>query len=198
MMSKLVVFDFDGTLTKRDSMMELTKYFFGPFRFMLGMVFLSPVLVLYKLKLLPNWKTKQYFLTHFFSGMSLEKFQAVCDQFGSEKIPKLLRPGVLETINDYKSNGDQLVVVSASAELWLKSWGAENDLTIIGSHLEVVNGRITGKLDGPNCYGPEKVNRLKKEFNLDNFSEIIVYGDSRGDDELIELATKSFYKPFRG
>ncbi|KAA3640209.1 MAG: HAD-IB family hydrolase [Bacteroidetes bacterium] len=197
-MSKLVVFDFDGTLTKTDSMLELTRYFFGPIRFVIGMAFLSPVLVLYKLKLLPNWRTKQYYLTHFFGGMPLNEFQTVCDRFASEKIPNLLRPGVVETINTYKSKGHQLVIVSASAENWLTRWGDENHLTVIGTNLEVVDGRITGKLNGRNCYGPEKVIRLKEEFDLDDFSEIIVYGDSRGDRELMELATQSFYKPFRG
>lgn len=197
-MSKLVVFDFDGTLTKKDSMLELTKYHFGSFKFLLGMIVLSPILVLYKLKLLSNWKTKQYYLRHFFGGIPLNEFQSVCDRFGVEKIPHLFRPGVSETLKNYRSNGDQIVVVSASAEHWLTKWGEKYDIAIIGSHLEVLDGRITGNLDGPNCYGPEKVNRLKKEFDLDDYSEIIVYGDSHGDKELMRLATKSFYKPFRG
>jgi len=32
---------------------------------------------------------------------------------------------------------------------------------------------------------------------LNNFSFIYAYGDSRGDDEMLELAQEKYYKPFR-
>ena len=43
----------------------------------------------------------------------------------------------------------------------------------------------------------EKGNRVKEAYNLDDYDRIYAYGDSRGDKELLELADKSFYKPFR-
>lgn len=196
-MKKLVIFDFDGTLTRKDSMLELTRYHCGFFRFSIGMLFLSPVLVLYKLKLYPNWKAKQHFLTIFFGGMDLEKFNAICEDFSKERLPGLIRPLALKKLEEYKAKGDQMVIVSASAENWLNSWGKENDLPVIATRLEVQKGSITGKLKGRNCHGPEKVKRLKEQFNLQHFTEIIVYGDSEGDKELFDVATEHHFKPFR-
>ena len=56
---------------------------------------------------------------------------------------------------------------------------------------------LTGFLASKNCYGPEKVLRIKKQINLTDYDNIIAYGDSQGDREMFELAEKCFYKPFR-
>lgn len=65
MEKRLVIFDFDGTLTRKDSMLEFTRYFHGVFRFYIGMLYLSPILLLYKVGFIPNWKAKEFYLTHF-------------------------------------------------------------------------------------------------------------------------------------
>lgn len=196
-MKKLIVFDFDGTLTRRDSMLVFVQYYHGAFRFWLGMIYLSPVLVLYKIGVIPNWKAKEILLGHFFGRTPFEKFQSACDRFASERLPGLIRDEALSTLEGFRSSGFPIVVVSASPENWLNAWGEAHNLTIIGTRLQVYNGHITGKIDGGNCYGPEKVNRLRQQFDLNDFSEIIVFGDSRGDKELFELATEYHYKPFR-
>ena len=47
-----------------------------------------------------------------------------------------------------------------------------------------------------NCYGIEKVNRIKEEYDLDEFKNIYVYGNSKGDREMLNLGTHKFYKYF--
>jgi HAD superfamily hydrolase (TIGR01490 family) len=193
----LVVFDFDGTLTFKDSMLEIAKFHQGVFRFLLGMLLLSPFLILYKIGIIPNWKAKEYFLTHFFGELSTLEFKSLCDDFSLEKIPTLLRPKGFQKLKDYQINGDEVIIVSASAENWLSAWCKKNGIPFIGTRLKIQNEKITGKLNGKNCYGPEKVTRLKEAINLELYKEIIVYGDSRGDLELIKIATSHFYKPFQ-
>ncbi len=196
-MKKLIIFDFDGTITKRDSMLELTRFHRGNIPYFLGLIYLSPILLLYKMRWISNWKAKQFFLTYFWGGIPKEEFQSICEKFTLKKLPAILRPGAIEALETFKENHDQLVVISASAEDWLKPWAEKNGIFVIGSQLAVRNGRITGKLEGKNCYGPEKVKRLKKVFDLADYTEIIVYGDSKGDNELFDLATTVHYKPFR-
>ena len=70
-------------------------------------------------------------------------------------------------------------------------------MDLIATRLEIKDDLMTGKFLTKNCYGIEKVNRVKEAYNLDDYDCIYVYGDSRGDKELLELADKSFYKPFR-
>jgi phosphoserine phosphatase len=66
-------------------------------------------------------------------------------------------------------------------------------LDIIATKLEIKNSTVTGKLQTKNCYGSEKSVRVKEAYNLDDFDHIYVYGDSRGDRELLNLAhTKNF------
>jgi HAD superfamily phosphoserine phosphatase-like hydrolase len=89
------------------------------------------------------------------------------------------------------------VVVSASVECWLGPWCDKNGLDLIGTQLEIKDNRVTGKLLSKNCYGKEKVNRIRERYDLNSFDFIYAYGDSRGDDEMLELAQEKYYKPFR-
>ena len=68
---------------------------------------------------------------------------------------------------------------------------------ISARQLEVKDGLITGKIKGINCYGPEKESRIRAAYMLKDFDEILAYGDSEGDREMLALASKKFYRPFR-
>jgi HAD superfamily phosphoserine phosphatase-like hydrolase len=96
-----------------------------------------------------------------------------------------------------KTAGFEIVVVSASADSWIKQWCDKFGLQLIASKLKLVGGKITGLLDGENCNGAEKVRRIRERYDLTEFSEIYCYGDSAGDKEMLAIATKSFFKPFR-
>ena len=65
-MTKLYAFDFDGTLTTRDTLLEFIRYACGTPRFLLGFLIHSPLLVLMKLRLYPNGRTKERIFSWFF------------------------------------------------------------------------------------------------------------------------------------
>ena len=194
---KLTLFDFDGTITTDDSLLKFIRFVVGDRRFLLGLVILSPMLVLYKLKLIPNYKAKQYMLSWFFKGMSKDAFLKVANEYSLVHIDKILRPKAIEKINWHKNQGHKVVVVSASIECWLRPWCEKNGLELIATKLEIKDDIVTGKLLSKNCYGVEKVNRIKEIYNLKDFEYIYSYGDSSGDKQMLELAHEKFYKPFR-
>ena len=194
---KLALFDFDGTITKDDSLLKFIRFVVGDGRFIFGLVVLSPILVAYKLKLIPNYKAKQKMLSWFFKGMSKEAFLKVANEYSLVHIDKILRPKAIEKINWHKNQGHKLVVVSASIECWLRPWCEKNGLELIATKLEIKDDIVTGKLLSKNCYGVEKVNRIKEIYNLKDFEYIYSYGDSSGDKQMLELAHEKFYKPFR-
>lgn len=71
MKKRIYAFDFDGTLTTRDTLIAFIRYAKGTRAFVLGFLLHAHLLVLMKLKLYPNWKAKQKIFSYFFKGMSL-------------------------------------------------------------------------------------------------------------------------------
>ncbi|MDO9304259.1 MAG: HAD family hydrolase [Sulfuricurvum sp.] len=193
----MVFFDFDGTITTDDSLVKFIQFVTGDFKTLLGMILLSPMLVVYKLKLIPNYKAKQMMLSYFFKGMNEQQFQKVAEEYSLKNIDTILRPKAMEKISWHKEQGHKVVIVSASIECWLKPWCDKNGFDLIATKIEMHDGVVTGKLLTKNCYGIEKANRINAEYNLNHYDYIYAYGDSRGDKELLALANESFYKPFR-
>jgi phosphatidylglycerophosphatase C len=197
MNKKLVLFDFDGTITTKDTLLKFIVFYRGTVRYGLGLIILSPVLFLYVIKLLKNWKAKQIFLSWYFKGEDITSFNRRCKQFSDEVIPSLVRPQALQAIEKYKREGYTIAVVSASPENWVRPWCELHGVSCIATTLEVENTFITGKIKGKNCFGEEKCRRIQDTYTLSEFNEIIAYGDTSGDKEMLALAHKKFYKPFR-
>lgn len=194
---RLVLFDFDGTITTKDTLAEIMIYYHGPWKYRFGLLALSPIMAMYVAKLIPNWKAKQYLLSWFFKGQDAKIFNKKCRHFADTVIPRLIRPKALEMINHYKATGAKVAVVSASAENWVGPWCQKHDLICLATKLQVKNKKITGRIEGKNCHGSEKVCRIEERFSLKDFDEIIAYGDTSGDKEMLAIAHQKFFKPFR-
>ncbi len=198
-MDKIIVFfDFDGTITSKDTMIEFLKFYRGKFRFYVGLFLLLPVIFLYLLKIISNEKAKELVLSFFLEGDSKDDFESISRMFSLEIIPKIVKKEAIERIRWHKQNGHKVVVVSASIENWIKPWCDENNLELIATRVEIKDGRLTGRLLTRNCYGEEKVRRIKEIYNLDDYNEVYVYGDSKGDIPMLNLASEGrrFYRCF--
>lgn len=196
MLPGLALFDFDGTLIMKDSLLEFLSFFKGSLKFYMGIGILSPILISYKLGLIKNWRAKELLLMYFIGGSEVHEFQSICDSFSLNQIPKLIRTEALEKLRYHQSIGDAVYIITASPENWICAYAQHISVKVIATKLEVSNGKITGKLSGKNCYGVEKVNRIRAEINLEEFDLISAYGDSAGDKEMLELAKNKFYKKF--
>jgi phosphatidylglycerophosphatase C len=194
---RLVLFDFDGTITTKDTLLEFIRFYHGAPKFIGGFAASSPWLLLMKLKLYPNFKAKQKVLQWFFAGEDLDTFNRKCREFSEKVIPSLIRPKALDEIRNHQKLNSTVIVISASAENWVRPWCEENQLGCLATQLEVSNGKLTGRISGFNCYGAEKERRIRECYTLTDFEEIYAYGDSRGDLEMLALAQKQHYKPFR-
>jgi HAD superfamily hydrolase (TIGR01490 family) len=195
--SRIAFFDFDGTITIKDTLLEIIKYKHGKNKFYFGFLLHSPYLVAYKLGIISNQLAKEKVLRYFFKKMSPEQFQAMADEFGRTSIPALIRPKALEEIKKLKESGAEVVIVSASAENWIAEWCKQLGVKLIATQLESKNGRMTGRIVGRNCHGEEKVARIKARYNLADYREIYCYGDTSGDRPMLGLGTVRFWKPFR-
>ena len=201
MKKKLYCFDFDGTLTTSDTLLEFIKYAKGRGRFLMVFLMYSPLLVMMKLHMYPNWKAKQRIFAHLFAGMRIEKFDALCRGFAEES-QHLLRPKGITLMHEALVAGAQVFIVSASIDNWVRPFFDIRNLKgvqVLGTQIEVEDGKLTGRFKSNNCYGKEKVHRIAevlKSFERSEY-EIEAFGDSRGDKEMLAFADKGHFKPFR-
>lgn len=195
-MQHLALFDFDGTITTKDSLVDIIKYAVGNLNYYKGLLILSPMLLSYKFKIIPNNIAKERLIAHFFKGWDINRFQLIADKYSIEEIDKIIRPKALEKIRRHQKDGHKIVIVSASMEDWLKGWCDMNNLELVATKLEFRDNKLTGNFATANCYGIEKVNRIKEKYQLDDYETIYAYGDSKGDREMLNLADRKYYKYF--
>ena len=223
-LQNISAFDFDGTLTTRDTLLLFIRHARGWWALFGGLLLFSPLLVLMKLHLADNGRTKERLFGHYFRGMLERDFDALCQSFARSHT-HILRTAGLRTIQQALDRGDRVVILSASIDRWVEAClrpflVSSSQFQVLGTEIEVADGRLTGRFATPNCYGPEKVRRLKEflkevsprgdvegatevsprgdvEGALEGTPFIIAYGDSRGDKELLAYADESHYKPFR-
>lgn len=193
----IAFFDFDGTITTRDTLWQIIRHHRGRAAMYAGMIQLLPALLRFKLKLLPAQRMKEEVLEYFFGEMPAQDFSAGCESFCRDKLPSLIRPQALTAIRNHKAQGHHVVVVSASAQDWVAPWCRRENIICLATRLEVKNKVVTGKIQGINCNGEEKVKRIREAYHLENFQEIYAYGDSEGDRPMLALAQHASFKPFR-
>ncbi len=191
-------FDFDGTLTRRDTLIEFIRYVKGNKEFLIGFLKHLHLLIMMKLGMMPNWKTKRIIFQYFFGGMTLEKFNEYCEKFAKEKASLLRKKGMV-AVNKVVMDGDQVVIISASIENWVEPFfrfQVSNNINIIGTKIQVVDGKLTGRFLTKNCYGEEKVRRLLEQYPDRKEYKLVAYGDSRGDHALLDFADEGHYREF--
>jgi len=185
---RVSAFDFDGTLTTKDTFLEFIKHSHGKMRFLFGFLFLSPVMALFKAGLISNQRTKQIAFSFFYKGWEIEKFNSFCESF-SAKIDAILRQSTIILLKEHLAEGNHVVIISASIENWIRPWAEKQGIRkIAGTKIEVIARKITGRFASKNCYGMEKVNRLLEIYPEREKYLLFACGDSCGDRELLNSA----------
>lgn len=190
----IAFFDFDGTISRSDSFALFLKFILGQ-KFYVKLLQHLPLLICYKMGLLTNSKTKESILKSCLGGMRVDDFTKYCDDF-LLTLESICKDSALDRIKWHKDRGDKVVIVSASFEEYLGLLARKLDIEVIATKMEVCDTKLTGRFSTPNCYGVQKVVRIKEQFNLESFGEIYAYGDTEGDREMLALADKPFYRIF--
>ncbi|MEX1012799.1 MAG: HAD family hydrolase [Waddliaceae bacterium] len=192
----LALFDFDKTITTCDTFRSFLLYSEGKLKGVINLFLLLPYFIGFLLGFKTRQETKEKVLTRFFSGESIDKMRLLGRAFAKNKIPKMIKPEALKRLEWHKKRGDRIVIVSASLNLYLEPWAQSLGIEdLICTHLEKdAMRKVTGKLEGINCWGQEKVRRL--QAGIPNYQEMTIYayGDSRGDQEMLAIADHAFYR----
>ena len=193
-----VAFDFDGTLTWKDSFMAFLRWRAGARRYAAGMARLAPSAFAY-LGHRDRERLKMRAVREFLAGAPRAQLEADVQRFASQRARRLLRPDAVEVWKRWQGQGARLVIVTASPDIivapFARGLGAER---LIGTRLAFDDhDRVTGDFIGPNCRGPEKVVRLREAFGEDVVLEA-AYGDTDGDREMLAIAEQPGMKVFGG
>lgn len=190
----IAFFDLDGTLTTKDTMFQFIRFAKGNLIFYTGLLLLLPMLIAYRVGLLPNWRAKEILFSFYFKGMSVERVQLLGQAFATQVIPQLLHPRALQEIEFHQKAGAKIVVVTASFAIWVKPWCDLHHFDLIATETDSCEGLLSGLIKGKNCHGAEKVRRIKEKFDLHQFDKIYAYGDSTSDIKMLNLAHFKYLK----
>ena len=197
-MKTVVAFDFDGTLTRRDTLFLFLRYVAGSsLRYYCKMFQVLPVMMAYALRLLSNHEAKRRLVSCFLKGMSRSELEKSCEAF-ADVIDKNLRQEAMSALNLHKEQGDELIIVSASLRCWIEPWAKRNGFAhVIATELKYSGqGVVAGEFSTPNCHGEEKVRRLREYLTPRDQYRLIAYGDSRADLPMLHFSDESHYRDF--
>jgi phosphatidylglycerophosphatase C len=195
----IVAFDFDGTMTVRDSFSAFLKWRAGPVRWWWGCVRLIPAGLNYLLGHRDRGRIKIDAVGEFLRGVPLERLEADAERFAQLWSRRLLRPDAVAAFERWRAMDVRLLIVTASPTVvvapFARGLGADD---VVGTLLTYdAEGRVTGAFEGANCRGPEKVARLQALYGPDVRLKA-AYGDTSGDTEMLAIADEPYYRVFTG
>ncbi|MDC1487754.1 haloacid dehalogenase-like hydrolase [Gammaproteobacteria bacterium] len=192
---KLYLFDFDGTISSKDSMIHFFLFIYPKYLFILKFLACTPLLFLYCLGVHEKDYVKSEILKVFLAQFSKNELNQFASQF-SISFDQYLKKNAKSFIADLvSSNSNKVYVVSASLDIWMEPIAKELNVHLISTRSLFQNERFDG-ISGKNLYGGEKATRIQEVIDLNNFEKIYAFGDTSGDFEMLELADHKYFKYF--
>lgn len=194
-MKKLYCFDFDGTLTYKDTMFLYLK-FYDSSKFRMQFLKHIPLFVLLKLKLADTEKVKKSFIGSILKGQNEAKIKEKSKQFFEANYPRIVRENALDFIKNIDQETTESLLVTASLDIWAQPFAEAFKMKLVSTKAEFKNGVFTGNFIGKNCNKQEKLERIKKEIAEGKFDKIIAFGDTSGDHPMLNWADEGHYQFF--
>lgn len=190
----LALFDFDGTLTTRETMPEFMRRAVPPLRHVLGVPLFAPMLAGYKLGLVSGTRIRHAVTAFGFRGVPAAHIHEAGERFAAEALPGLLRPEAMQRLALHQAQGDKVLLVSGGLDFYLAPWCRQHSLELICSELETRGDRLTSRYHGTQCVGAEKARRVRERFDLAVYEQCYAYGDTHEDEAMLALAHKRYYR----
>lgn len=170
------IYDFDKTIYNGDSSIDFIKYCFKVNK---KSLLILPKFILTMILYLIKVCEKEQLKSSFFKVITyFDNIDTLVNDFwkiNEHKIKKIY-------INNKKKND---IIISASPEFLLKPIAKKYQFTLIATKVDLKTGNIIGR----NCYGEEKIIRLKK-YGITNCKNF--YSDSLSDTPLANIAKNAY------
>ncbi len=190
-----VIFDLDGTLTRRDTYLGFLFGYLKLHPMRLARTAHLPVAVLmHKIGLRDNSWLKENFLNAVMGGVEKSAVTTWSENFTDRLVHDGLRPDAVACLREHQQSGCRLILATASLDFYVVRLGEKLGFDVVICTQAAWNAqeRLTGLLAGRNCYGPEKLRRVKSWLKEHGESDInIVYSDHHSDASLLEWAREA-------
>lgn len=193
----IAVFDFDGTLTESDSFLAFIRYVHGWRTFLWGFLIHSPLILRFFLGHIRNDELKSRLFAYFFADIPANELRAKGRQFSLHWIPKALLAGASERLAWHQSQEHEIIILSASSDLWLGAWCEQEGYSLIATKFLESNGHFIGEIDGKNCHGKEKERRIIPHLESYLVEARYGYGDRRSDQAYLQHCGHANHLPLR-
>ncbi|QXX78668.1 HAD-IB family hydrolase [Alcaligenes faecalis] len=182
----LVAFDFDGTITDRDSLQDFIRRMRGWPVCIRAYLACVPRFLVWDRGPLRRQAIKHCFLRSALGGLSRAQVQALADVYVRDYLPRILRPEMMERVRAHRERGDTVLLVSASPSIYLQLWAHEQGMAqVLATDLAFDEHKGCRGLASANCWGEEKVRRLQAWLGDKPVELDMAYGDSPGDGPML-------------
>ena len=194
----VAAFDFDGTLTRRDTLLPYLAIGLGWAGFGVVMLQCAPWLLAYALRLLPNHVAKARLLRLAFSGRTTAEVDGWTTRWMAS-LPAQLRPDALAQLAAHQRAGHCCVMVSASPDVYLQRAARQLGFdALVCTEMAVTRGVLSGNMQTPNCHGEQKVIRLRAWLAGQDWCAkdvtLHAYGDTPADQPMLRMAGHAWYR----
>lgn len=153
----LALFDFDGTITIGDTFIPFLRLSARPQKLLLGSIVLSPIILAYRFGLISGRIARPIAARFAFRGGQAAAVRDFGLKYAREVLPGMIRKRALDRIEWHKQQGDTVVIVSASLDVYLTHWCESLGIEVICTQLEEKDGILTGRYVGGDCSRTEKL-----------------------------------------
>lgn len=183
----LALFDFDGTLYNQDSFTGFIFYALQKQHIAKRGLKILPWINAYYLKLYPPDKMRARLFYTMFKQQNFVHIQHLAQQYAETLVHQLNQKMLLQ-LRHHQQQGDRVILVSASVDLYLKPLCEALNIELICTETEVKSLLLTGRYTTYDCSSEQKRLRVLAYCQLNNYTSIYAYGNSHEDQALLSLA----------
>ncbi|AXQ21765.1 HAD-IB family hydrolase [Acinetobacter wuhouensis] len=183
----LALFDFDGTLCKKDSFTGFIFYALSKRHIVKQGIKILPWIQAYYLNIYPAHAMRIKLFKSMFKNANAAEILDLVEDYCSRLIEQLDQ-SLYQRLIDHQNQGDDVVLVSASVDIYLEVMCQILKIDLICTETEIINGIFTGDYSTPDCSSEQKRIRILEKYELDQYENIYAYGNSIEDNEMLSLA----------
>lgn len=195
----LAAFDFDGTISRKDTLIPFLLRATGRARFASGWRQVVAAGARGRVDLRDRDAVKAELIEHLLADRLEADLREAGERYARDLLSEdRLRPLVVDRLRAHRERGDTCVIVSASLVYYLEPIAREFGVHgVVGVEPEVCDGRLTGSLCRPNVRAEQKVVQLDAWLSAQDLvpetGHRSAYGNTSGDHALLRAADHRYW-----